>query len=65
MSHETHCDTYPGSNGQLANRPDEVSVDGKVGKNSSGDYRHCRLDERMGWLSEPGFWQFLGVCDQE
>ena len=35
MSHETHCDTYPGSNGQLANKPDEVSVDGKVGKNSS------------------------------
>ena len=37
MSHETHCDTYPGSNsnGQLANKTDEVSMDGKVGKNSS------------------------------
>jgi hypothetical protein len=53
VSHETHCDAYPGSDGQLAEKPDEVSVDGKVergprGENSSGDHRHCRLDGRIG-----------------
>jgi hypothetical protein len=32
MSHKTHCDAYPGSDGQLANnlKPDQLSVDGKV-----------------------------------
>ena len=30
MSHEKPCDTYPGSDGQLTDKPDELSVDGKV-----------------------------------
>lgn len=28
VSHETQCDPYPGSDGQLAEKPDEVSMDG-------------------------------------
>jgi hypothetical protein len=30
VSHETRCDAYPGSDGQLADKPDELNVDGKV-----------------------------------
>jgi hypothetical protein len=29
-SHETHCDAYLGSDGQLADKPEKLSVDGKV-----------------------------------
>jgi hypothetical protein len=30
MSHETHCDAYPSSDGRLSDKPGKLGVDGKV-----------------------------------
>jgi hypothetical protein len=43
MAHETHCDAYPGSDGQLADKPEVLSVDGKV-EGGEGKTRRAIID---------------------
>jgi len=44
MSHQTHCDAYPGSEGQLADKPEELSEDGRVEGGREGKTRRGIID---------------------